>query len=94
MRIDSYMAVNQVYGPNGVKRSPYAQSASSVRDSVEISDFGNAYQVAKKAAQGTEPVREDRVAEIKEQLANGTYNVSNDDFASKLLAKYEEKLGF
>ncbi|HAK57953.1 MAG TPA: flagellar biosynthesis anti-sigma factor FlgM [Lachnospiraceae bacterium] len=74
MRIDSYMAVNQVYGQNTTRRSPYA-AASQARDAVEISDFGNAYQVAKKAAAGTEPVREDKVNEIKNQLANGTYNV-------------------
>ena len=58
MRIDSYMAVNQVYGPNNTRRSPYAQAAGATRDAVEISDFGTAYQVAKKAAQGTEPVRQ------------------------------------
>ena len=83
MRIDSYMAVNQVYGPNSTRRSPYASSASP-RDAVEISDFGNAYQVAKKAAQGGEPVRADRVAEIKEQLANGTYNVPLSAVAEKM----------
>ena len=87
MRIDSYMAVNQVYGPNGAKRSPYAQATPSVRDSVEISDFGNAYQVAKKAAAGQEPVREDRVAEIKEQIANGTYNVPMSAVAEKMAEK-------
>ena len=86
MRIDSYMAVNQVYGPKNARRSPYANTASP-KDAVEISDFGNAYQVAKKAAQGTEPVREDRVAEIKEQLANGTYNVPLTAVAEKMAAQ-------
>ena len=86
MRIDSYMAVNQVYGPNKAKRSPYA-SAASPRDAVEISDFGNAYQVAKKAAQGQEPVRADRVAEIKEQMANGTYNVPLSAVAEKMASQ-------
>ena len=33
-------------------------------------------------------------AEQRAAIANGTYNVSNDDFASKLIAKYEEKYGF
>ena len=86
MRIDSYMAVNQVYGPNKTRRSPYA-SAAPTKDSLEISDFGNAYQVAKKAAQGAEPVREDRVAEIKEQLANGTYNVPLTAVAEKMASQ-------
>ena len=86
MRIDSYMAVNQVYGPKNARRSPYA-SAAAPRDAVEISDFGNAYQVAKKAAQESEPVRADRVAEIKEQLANGTYNVPLSAVAEKMAAQ-------
>ena len=86
MRIDSYMAVNRVYGPKNTRRSPYA-SASSPKDAVEISDFGNAYQVAKKAAKESEPVREDRVAEIKEQLANGTYNVPLSAVAEKMAAQ-------
>ena len=80
------MAVNQVYGPNATKRSPYASSASP-RDAVEISDFGNAYQVAKKAAQGQEPVREDKVAEIKSQIENGTYNVPLSAVAEKMAAQ-------
>ena len=86
MRIDSYMAVNQVYGPNNTRRSPYASSASP-RDAVEISDFGNAYQVAKAAAKNSEPVRQDRVAEIKEQLANGTYDVPLTAVAEKMAAQ-------
>ena len=86
MRIDSYMAVNQVYGPNKTRRSPYTTSASP-KDSLEISDFGNAYAVAKKAAQEGEPVREDRVAEIKEQLANGTYDVPMSAVAEKMAAR-------
>ena len=86
MRIDSYMAVNQVYGPNKTTRSPYASSASP-KDAVEISDFGNAYQVAKAAAKNSEPVREDRVAEIKEQLANGTYNVPLTAVAEKMASQ-------
>ena len=36
-------------------------------------------------------VREDRVAELKTQIQNGTYNVSNESFADKLLAAYENR---
>ena len=39
-------------------------------------------------------IRKDKIEPIKAAIANGTYNVSNDDFASKLIAKYEEKYGF
>ena len=69
MRIDSMVYTNQVYGPKNARRSPYAAQTGQTKDALEISDFGNAYQVAKQAAKGTEPVREDRVKEIK---ANGS----------------------
>ena len=84
MRIDSYMQVNQVYGPKSTRRTPYAAQAGATSDALEISDFGNAYQVAKQAAKGGTPVREDKVAEIKEQLANGTYNVPISAVAEKM----------
>ncbi|MCR4604756.1 MAG: flagellar biosynthesis anti-sigma factor FlgM [Eubacterium sp.] len=87
MRIDSYMSVNQVYGPNKTRRSPYAAQAGQTTDALEISDFGNAYQVAKQAAKGGSPVREDKVAEIKQQLENGTYNVPLSAVAEKMASQ-------
>ena len=42
---------------------------------------------AANAAQGQEPVREDRVAEIKEQIANGTYNIPMSAVAEKMAEK-------
>ena len=48
----------------------------------------------KQAVANTSDIRKEVTEPIKTAIANGTYNVSNDDFASKLLAKYEEKLSF
>ena len=33
-------------------------------------------------------IREDRVAQLKERLDSGNYNVDMNDFANKLLEKY------
>ena len=49
MRIDAYMQVSQIYQANKTKNAPKTGKAGS-RDSLEISSFGNAYQVAKQAA--------------------------------------------
>lgn len=49
MRIDAYMQVSQIYQANKTKNAPKTGKAGS-RDSLEISSFGNAYQVAKHAA--------------------------------------------
>ena len=39
-------------------------------------------------------IREDKVAPLKASIAQGTYNVDNGDFASKLIEKYQEKYVF
>ena len=59
MRIDAYMQVSQIYQANKTKNAPKTGKAGS-RDSLEISSFGNAYQVAKQAASQASDVREDK----------------------------------
>ena len=81
MRIDAYMQVSQIYQANKTKNAPKTGKAGS-RDSLEISSFGNAYQVAKQAASQGSDVREDKVKEIQAQMAAGTYSVSIEDVAS------------
>ena len=83
MRIDAYMQVSQLYNTNKAKKSVAAEKAGAT-DSLEISDFGNAYQVAKQAAAQGSSVREDRVKDIQDRLAAGTYNVSIEDVADRL----------
>ncbi len=92
MRIDAYNAISQTYGVKGKYKTEAAAKKSST-DKVEISDFGRELQVAKKAVAGAPDVRADRVAELKSQIQNGTYNVSGESFAEKLMAKYEEMRG-
>ena len=46
-------------------------------------------QVAKAAVAAAPDVREDRVAAIKAALANGTYSVSDEDLANKLLESFD-----
>ena len=57
---------------------------------LEISDFGKEYHVAKQAIRNVPDVREDKVQEIKKQLADGTYNISIEDVAGKLAELLEE----
>ena len=39
---------------------------------------------------GAADIREELTAPIKAQVQNGTYSVSNESFADKLLKKFEE----
>ncbi|MCH5266048.1 MAG: flagellar biosynthesis anti-sigma factor FlgM [Lachnospiraceae bacterium] len=83
MKIDAYMQVNQLYNTNKTRKNTKPGKESS-RDSLEISSFGSAYQVAKQAASQGSDVRADRVKEIQAQLASGTYNVTIEDVADKM----------
>ena len=93
MRIEAYNMVSQVYG---TQKPHKAQSTSKVSrmDEVQISSFGKDLAVAKQAVKNAPDVRESVTAPLKESINTGTYSVSGEDFASKLLAKYEEKMGF
>lgn len=87
MRIDAYMQVNSMYyHTKKMKNAPKAGKASG-RDSLEISSFGSAYQVAKQAAAQGADVRADRVKDIQERMAAGTYQVSVEDIAEKMAEK-------
>lgn len=91
MRIDAYNQVAQLYKTQNTSKAGKAygnNSAYSTYDQMEISQTGRDYQVAKQAIAGTSGIREDKIAQLKEQVANGSYKVSAEDFASKLLEKY------
>ena len=84
MRIDAMSEISQLYQANGTRKRT-EKSTSYTKDSVEISGFGRELQIAKQAVAQTEDVREDKVQELKAQLANGTYNVPMSALADKLL---------
>lgn len=89
MRIDAYNQVTQLYNTSKSKSVGSVNKAqASAKDEVQISSAGRDLQVAKKAVAEASDIREDKVAAMKAAINSGTYSVSNEDFASKLLEKY------
>ena len=86
MRIDAINRVSQLYQANNTKKVAKANNTEKF-DSVQISQMGKDYQVAKAAVATTPDVRTDLVADIKTRMQNGTYDVSMEMLADKLLAK-------
>ena len=83
MRIDAYNAVSQIY-----KTSSYSKNNKVVtkeNDKYEISDTAKLYQVAKSAVASTSDVRMDMVNDVKARIQAGTYNISSEDVADKIL---------
>lgn len=88
MRIEAYAQVQQLYNtqkPAAVKKP----AQTSFADQVQISSLGKDIQTAKTAVASASDVREDKIADIKSRIDNGTYDVDMDDFASKLLGAYK-----
>ena len=90
MRINSINHVNQVYKRNQVK-PVNSISKDSQTDALSISSKAKDYQVARKALSDIPDVREDKVNDIKARIQNGTYEVSAEDFAQKLVEAYHQK---
>ncbi len=90
MRIEAYSQVQNMYQTQKVKQPVKTTAATRGTDQVQISSAGTALTTAKAALANTSDIREDVTASIKEKIQNGTYNVSVDSFAEKLLQKYAE----
>ena len=90
MRIEAYSQVQQIYSNNKIGKAQQVKKTNDVRDTVSLSSIGKDIQVAKQAVGAAPDVREDVVASLKAAIKNGTYDVSGEAFADKLLAKFEE----
>ncbi len=88
MRINAYNQISQIYQANKIKKTAKSGNTSSVVDQYQVSQSGKDYQVAKAAISQTSDVREDKVAQYKEALASGTYNVSSQEVAETIVSKY------
>ena len=88
MRIEAYTQVQQLYNSAKVQKDANVQKKGQT-DQVQISSMGLNIQAAKAAVKSAEDIRFEKVNPIKEAIANGTYNVSAESFADKLLEKYE-----
>ena len=87
MRIEAYNNLQQVYN---TKRVSHVAEAAKVQktDNLEISSIGRDILTAKNAVKESADIRADVVAPIKREIEKGTYDVSADDFADKLLASW------
>lgn len=89
MRIEAYSQIQQVYKATKTDKSQKKPSAA-MSDQLEISTMGKDYQVAKQAVAGSADVREELTAPLKKSIQAGTYEVSVDKFADKLLERLKE----
>jgi len=88
MRVEAYNQVAQIYKTDKTAAASKTTKKTSGRDEVQISSLGRDYQIAKQAVAETSDIREDKVAELSAKVRSGSYDVSTDTFAEKLLERY------
>lgn len=91
MRVDAYNKISQVYQTSAVKKTAKA-AGNTASDQLEISRTAKDYQVAKQAVAGTQDIRTDKVNDIKKRIESGSYNISMEEVADKMVESYFEKL--
>lgn len=84
MRIEAYTQVQQLYK---TKKTTHTEKSSKTGhlDAVEISSIGKDIQVAKQAVANSADIREDVVRPLKESIQAGTYHVTGEQLAMKLI---------
>lgn len=87
MRIEAYTQVQQIYQSQKTRQTGKT-AAAKASDQVQISNIGKEIQTAKAAVSGAPDIREDLTSSIKSRIQDGTYEVSNESFADKLLERY------
>jgi negative regulator of flagellin synthesis FlgM len=89
MRIGPYTQIQQLYNTTQTAKTSKTQK-KGFSDAVSISSTGKDIQTAKAAVAAAPDIRTDLTDSIKGQIDAGTYEVSADSFADKLLEKINQ----
>lgn len=89
MRIEAYTQVQKLYDTKKTKKA-IAGNNVNTSDKLQISSLGKDIQWAKQAVAESSDIREDVVAPIRAKIQSGSYEVSTESFADKLIQKFEE----
>ncbi len=87
IQVDTY--VNQVHDKNkGESATEKADNTAAKTDTVVISDAAKRIQDARAQLDEIPDVREDKVAELRNQILNGTYQADPEKTATSLLKEH------
>ena len=89
MRIEAYSQVMQAYQTKKAS-APKTTTAKGFRDQLNISTVGTDIQIGKQAVKSAPDVRQELVDQIKARMDAGTYLVTPEQFADRMIQKYEE----
>ena len=87
MKITNLLNTTNIYNKN-TKNDKKIEKTIKNNDSFTVSDKARDFQAVLKAVSSSPDIREDKVNNILNKIQEGSYNVSSEDIAKKLLSKY------
>lgn len=88
MKINQVNRIAEIYGATSKRKVTSKNEKVGEKDKLEISNTAKYFQVALKAAKDSPDIREEKVEQIKQQIETGTYNVSAEEVAKKMMAEF------
>jgi negative regulator of flagellin synthesis FlgM len=93
MRINGdFNKIMGVYNQNkSINKTIENKNLKGKKDIVSISDDAKDFQTALREAKKAKDVREEKVAKLSKEYAEGTYNVSTKEIAEKMVNSFLKK---
>lgn len=88
MKISNNPNINKamkIYNRTKTRKVENAKSIEGPKDELQLSNKAKEYQVAIKAFKNLPEIREDLVNELKDKIRQGTYNVTGEEIADKII---------
>ena len=88
MKINQIQQISEIYGATSTRKISPKGTKTGAKDKLEISTTAKYFQTALKAAKDSPDIRTEKVEKIKAQIESGTYNVSAEEVAKKMMAEF------
>ena len=75
----------QIYNNKTTEKLDHTKSVEAPKDELQLSNRAKEYQIAMKAFKNLPEVREDLVNDLKNQIKQGSYNVTGEEIADKII---------
>nr|WP_317359999.1 flagellar biosynthesis anti-sigma factor FlgM [uncultured Tyzzerella sp.] len=86
MKITNLFSTTNIYNKTNVNDKKIERQ-KKVNDSFVVSDQARDFQTVLKAISNAPDIREEKVNDILKRIEEGSYNISANDIADKLLSK-------
>lgn len=89
MRIDAYNRISRLYEAQQTSKVKEKEKVDKTKeDGVEISKLGRDIQVVREGLKQAPDIRQDKVNDIIRRMESGTYSVSAEEVANKIVDNY------